>query len=292
MADTVWNPVVWLANRTLSAGNHLVSITDAVRTDGEKFEQALPKIRDLEMEDIQKALEQGLNDFTHCRSDVMGLAILYPMIGLFLVWSAFDRNVLPLLFPIMSGFALIGPVAASGLYEMSRQTELGREVSWRDAFGVVRSPSFGAIFVLGLFLFLLFFLWMIVAHGVYSMTLGPEAPDSLAAFIMDTLTTGAGWTMTIVGMGAGAIFAGIVLAISVVSFPLLLDRNVGVSAAVVTSIRVTMRNPRPILAWGFTVAALLAIGSIPAFLGLIVILPVLGHATWHLYRAAIVPEGG
>ena len=117
--------------------------------------------------------------------------------------------------------------------------------------------------------------------------MGPEAPVSTTAFLRDALTTGAGWAMILIGMATGFVFAMVVLAISVVSFPLLLDRNVGLPVAVVTSVRVATRNPRAICAWGLIVAVSLALGSLPAFLGLIIVLPVLGHATWHLYRLAV-----
>jgi uncharacterized membrane protein len=120
------------------------------------------------------------------------------------------------------------------------------------------------------------------------MTLGPEPPISAQAFLRDVLTTGSGWTMIIIGMGVGFIFALAVLAISVVAFPLMLDREVGLGNAVATSLRVFAENPLPIAAWGVIVAGGLVLGSIPAFLGLIFVLPVLGHATWHLYRKTVV----
>ena len=121
------------------------------------------------------------------------------MVGVLLAWIAFDRNLLPLLFPVMSGFALLGPVAAVGLYEMSRRREQGQEPSWADAFAVAKSPSFGAILVLGLMLFALFIVWVLTANGIYYATLGPEPPASLGAFVSDVFTTAAGWTMIVVG---------------------------------------------------------------------------------------------
>jgi uncharacterized membrane protein len=131
---------------------------------------------------------------------------------------------------------------------------------------------------------------LLVATLIYQLTLGPEPPASIAAFARDVFTTGAGWTMIVVGVGVGFLFALLVLAISVVSFPLLLDQDVGLGAAVSTSIDSVAANPGPMAVWGLIVAGGLLIGSIPVFLGLIFVLPVLGHATWHLYRKVVEPS--
>jgi uncharacterized membrane protein len=152
---------------------------------------------------------------------------------------------------------------------------------------MIRSPSFGAIVVLGLLLLAIFLIWLAAAELIFALTLGANPPNSLYGFVRDVFTTPAGWTMTAVGVGIGFLFAVVVLAISVVSFPLLLDRDVGVRTAIATSFRAVKANPGTMAVWGMIVAGGLVIGSIPVFLGLIVVVPVLGHATWHLYRKVV-----
>jgi uncharacterized membrane protein len=253
-------------------------------------ESSLPEVRQIKVADLRDILVRGLEDFGAYRTDVMFLCLVYPLAGLALAWLTFGYELLPLLFPLASGFALIGPVAAVGLYEMSRRREQGIAVTWVDAFGAISSPAFGAILVLALLLLAIFLFWLFIATVIYQHTLGPEPPVSTIAFVSDVLTTVAGWTMIVVGIGVGFLFALLVLTISVVSFPLLLDRDVGLVAAVSTSIRAVAANPGPMAVWGLIVAGGLAIGSMPAFLGLIFVLPVLGHATWHLYRKVVEPS--
>jgi uncharacterized membrane protein len=289
MAEPIGNPLSWSVGAVRSTGRHLGAVAGRVAAEEVA---AAPQIRHLSTDDLRTALRRGFEDFTACRSDVAFLCMLYPIIGISLAWLAFDRSLLPLLFPVMSGFALIGPLAAVGLYEMSRRREAGQPTSWTTAFAVAGSPGFGAIFLLGLVLAAIFAIWVLTANSIYAATLGPEAPASIGAFASEVLTTGAGWALIIIGMSVGFLFAALVLAISVVSFPMMLDRPVSLPTAVITSMRVAAENPRPVALWGLIVAVGLVLGSLPLFLGLIVALPVLGHATWHLYRLAVVgPDG-
>lgn len=283
---TIRNPIEWGADQLKEAGASLKTAGHAVQ--GEHEETAAPSVRRIEISDLRQVLAKGVEDFGANRSDVLFLAIVYPLAGLILSRVAFDYDLLPMLFPLISGFALLGPVAAIGLYELSRRRERGLEVSWSKAFGMVTAPSFGAIVALGLILLGIFMLWLAAAQGIYLWTLGPEPPASFSAFVTAVFTTGPGWTMIVAGCGIGFLFAVLVLAISVVSFPLLIDRDVGVATAIGTSVKAVRANPLPMAAWGMIVTAGLVLGSIPALLGLIVVMPVLGHATWHLYRKVVV----
>ncbi|MEZ5779953.1 MAG: DUF2189 domain-containing protein [Paracoccaceae bacterium] len=285
MANTIGNPLSWGARILGAAGQ---DIADVSREIGGR-EAEPPEVRRIGMADIRAAIRLGAADFAALRTDVLMICLLYPIIGAVLVWAAFNRNMLPLVFPLISGFALLGPVAAIGLYEMSRRREAGQTVSWADAFAVLGSPRFGAILVLAAAHFFIFFLWILAAYGVFLATLGPEVPATASAFFTEVLTTNAGWAMIAVGLPLGFVFAAIVLASSIVSFPLLIDRPSGLPVAVVTSFRVARENPVTVAVWGLIVAALLLLGSIPFLLGLAIVLPVLGHATWHLYRRAVVP---
>jgi uncharacterized membrane protein len=141
--------------------------------------------------------------------------------------------------------------------------------------------------VMSLLLLAIFCLWLFAANLLYTVTLGPDAPISAQAFVRDALTTPQGLTMTIVGIGVGFLFALVVLVIGVVSVPMLLDRPVGVGAAIATSVRAVRLNPGPMAMWGFIVAAGLFVGALPLLIGLAIVLPVLGHATWHLYRKVV-----
>jgi uncharacterized membrane protein len=259
---------------------------------GSQASPALPVVRKIGMADLKDALAKGIDDFRAFPTHAIFLSIIYPVVGLVLARLTLSYDFLPLLFPLAAGFALIGPFAATGLYEMSRRRELGLKVSWQDAFGARRSPSIDGILVLGALLTVLFVMWVAVAQAIYIANFGYAPAASIPNFLRQVLTTPAGWSLIVVGNGVGFLFAVAALTISVVSFPLLLDRDVGAAVAILTSVRAVLKNPVTMAVWGLIVAGLLLIGSLPLLVGLAVVMPVLGHSTWHLYRKLVEPGPG
>jgi uncharacterized membrane protein len=249
-----------------------------------------PVIRKIGPRDIREALAQGADDFRVMPSHLAFLCLIYPLCGLVLAYATSEQNALQLLFPLASGFALIGPFAAIGLYEMSRRRELGLDTSWKYVFNVLRSPSIPSIAALGLLLVAIFVAWLMAAQALYTALFGPVAPASYVDFAREVVSTQRGWLLIGLGGFIGFCFAVLALSISVVSFPLLIDRDVGAVAAVAASFKTVRENPAAMALWGLTVTAALVIGALPLFVGLAIVMPILGHATWHLYRKAIVRD--
>jgi uncharacterized membrane protein len=249
----------------------------------------LPAVRRIGFADLRIALDLGLADFREIPSYAVFLCLFYPVAGLLLGGFLLRDDVAPLLFPFAAGFALIGPFAAVGLYELSRRRELGLDSSWTHAFDVFRSPARWSILELGILLLAIFFAWILIAQWLYGATVGTLAPRSAQEFFRDVFTTPAGWRMIIFGNLIGFVFAVLAMCISVISFPLLLDRHISAAAAMLTSVRAVTENMKTMTVWGLFVAMALFVGSIPFLLGLAVVMPVLGHATWHLYRR-LIPE--
>jgi uncharacterized membrane protein len=250
--------------------------------------QVVPDVRRITVADLRDALRKGVEDVGALRDDVLFIGIIYPIAGLMLAAAAANYNLLPMLFPLASGFAIIGPVAATGLYEMSRRRELGEHVNWLDAFKVFGSPAIGSILGMGVILLSLFGMWLAAAYQIGVSTLGPQPPPTLPMFMDEVFRSAASPALILGGIGVGFVFAAIAFVLSVVSVPLLLDRDLGLWIAVRTSIKAVLANPGAMIVWAAIIAGALALGSIPALVGLILVVPLLGHASWHLYRKLVV----
>lgn len=249
----------------------------------------LPAVRRIGIGEVRQALASGFDDFYAMPTHVVFLSLIYPVIGLLLAFTVFGLDLVSLLYPLAAGFALIGPFAAIGLYELSRRREMGLDTSWRHAFDVVHSPSLRPIVMLGLLLLLLFVVWIWAAHQIYVGSFGNRRFESLGAFAGAVLGTPEGLRLIVVGNLVGGLFALVAFVVSVVSFPLLLDRHVGLAVAVATSLKAVLVNPLPMACWAAIIAAGLVIGSLPFLVGLAIVMPVLGHASWHLYRQVVAP---
>jgi uncharacterized membrane protein len=251
----------------------------------------LPEVRGIGPGDLIDALTKGLADFRAMPTHVVFLSLIYPIAGLIIVRWTFGYDILPMLYPLLAGFALIGPFAAIGLYELSRRREMALDTSWRHAFDIVHSPSRWSIAALGLLLLAVFGVWLAVAHGLYVAHFGEdEQPITLAKLARRIFQTPQGHSLIVAGNAIGFLFALAAFALSAVSFPLLLDRNVGMAAAMATSIRAILKNPFTMALWGLIVALGLALGSLPFLFGLAVVMPILGHASWHLYRKVVARD--
>ncbi|UPY35318.1 DUF2189 domain-containing protein [Sediminicoccus sp. KRV36] len=249
--------------------------------------EAPAQIRRIGLQDLGIALRLGWADFVAAPTQIVFLCLIYPIIGFVLGSAAAGGALLPLIYPLLAGFALMGPLAALGIYEISRRREAGLSAGWTAMFGVLRSPAIFSIAALGLGLLAIFALWLMTARGLYLVTLGTAMPASPMAMLDAVMGTTRGVWLIALGNLVGAGFAVLVLALSIVSFPMLLDRNVTPGEAVRCSWVAFQTNWLVLLAWGAIVAVLLALGMALLFVGLAVVLPLLGHATWHLYRRLI-----
>lgn len=285
---TIRNPIEWGGAQFVSAARGASRFHQSLHHISETIHSPMPTVRRITTDDVWRSLGQGFSDFQAYRSDVIFLCAFYAVVGLVTFRLALGGDLLPLLFPLASGFAIVGPIAALGLYEMSRRREQGAEVNWTNAFDILKSPDLGAIAVLSLALIALFLAWIVTAWGIFQMTLGPNAPTDINGFFNAVFTTTPGITMIVLGIGVGFCFALLAMMMSVVSFPLLVDRDAGLDTALKTSFRAVLDNPKPMALWGLMVAVILAAGTATAFVGLMVAVPVLGHATWHLYKKLVV----
>jgi uncharacterized membrane protein len=244
-------------------------------------------VRRIEIANLVEALRLGWRDFLVIPTQLAFLCLIYPLAGLVMSRAAAGSDLLPLIYPMLAGFTLVAPLAALGIYELSRRIEAGETPRWTDMFSVLKSPALGSIIALGIVLLAVFTGWLWAAKGLFYAIMDGQTPASLGELWRMATTTREGLWLLVAGNALGAVFALLVLGMTAVSFPMMLDRGATMGEAVRTSMAALSRNPGVMLAWGVIIAVLLAVGMLTLFVGLAVALPWLGHATWHLYRRLV-----
>jgi uncharacterized membrane protein len=248
----------------------------------------IPPVRRLELDRPWAWLAAGWDDIRRAPAVSLTYGALFTAISFLITVGVFLAGLEYLLFPLAASFMLVGPLLAVGLYETSRRLETGAPVSLgRALFVATRSPM-GLAF-LGVALMALLLIWMRAATLLLALFLGPRVFPPLTEVIPTLLLTTQGVALLVVGTGCGAILAALVFAISVVSVPLLMERDVDVVSAVIVSLQAVARNPKPMLLWAWLIAILTAFGIATCYIGLIVTFPLVGHATWHAYRETVGP---
>jgi uncharacterized membrane protein len=247
----------------------------------------IPSIRHLARSDLDWALAEGWRDFRAKRGDILVLALIYPLMGFLAAALTFDAQLLPLFFPLVAGLSILGPAAASGFYEIARRRDAGLDSSWTHFLDPIRGRRGLSLGILTAGLMALFACWLLAAAAIASSTIGVRPLVGVADFVRAVLNTREGWTMIVIGNLVGLGFAAVTLVLSMVSFPMVVD-GADAFTAVITSVRAARENPGATISWGLRVAGLLVLGALPAFIGLAVVLPVLGYATWRLYTRAVV----
>jgi len=252
-------------------------------------------VRHIDMSDVGAALRDGWRDFNEKRGDILVVGFLYPVIGLLVAALALNDRFVPLAFPLCAGLSLLGPAVAVGFYELARRRERGENADWSHFLDGFRRNG-ASIGLATLVLAVIFGLWLAAAWLLYTQAFGSGYMlwsfdqaniVTLSDFLTHLFTTREGWSLILLGNLVGAGFALAALALSVVTFPMLVDRHVDVGTAFLTSLRAFAANWKSLIGWGVIVGAMLVLGAIPAFIGLAVVLPVLGYSTWHLYTRMV-----
>lgn len=245
-----------------------------------------PAVVAITVDDISAALTDGLRDFRAAPTFGLLVGLVYALGGNLLFWLAASFDLVFLIYPLAAGFALVAPFAAVGIYELSRRTDKGESAGLLDLVGAVPAHARRELAYMALVTAFGLIVWIYAAGFTYALFFGlrPLPADDIVAMIVSTPR---GIFFLIAGNLLGAVLATVVFSVSVVSYPMLLDRDVDFVTAMITSIRAVLAAPMVMLGWGIFIATMMLIAIVPMFLGLVVILPWLGHATWHLYRRAV-----
>lgn len=249
------------------------------------------QVNSITLDTVFSSLHAGIADFKKAAFVSTFFGAAYFIMGLLLIVFALVTESYALIFPLTAGFLLIGPISAIGLYEISRRIETGEQVDW-DVLGAFKRHGVTHVFLYGFTLAFMLIVWLVVARVIYALNFGYNplffAQMDLTA-LMNELFTARGLVFLFVGNAFGAVLAGTVFSISVVGVPYLHDKPIDFMTAIMTSIHAVSKNPGPMLVWGLIVAVIIGLSALFFFFPLIFTLPIIGHATWHLYRATVVP---
>ncbi|MFL6785070.1 MAG: DUF2189 domain-containing protein [Sphingomicrobium sp.] len=260
----------------------------ATKTVARGAPRQLIPVRKITHEDLSISLRQGLDDFLTFRGDIVFAGIVYTVIGIAAVVMTTSMPLMPFFFPVVAGVGLLGPVAAVGFYELARRREKGEtDVHWFNFLDVRKRPSVDDMGIVAGLLLLIFFVWLLAAGALYAALFQWATPTSIPQFLAMVFTTPRGWALIVGGALLGATFGWAVLALSVVSMPMLVDCDLSAAEAVSTSWRAVHENKGEMIRWGLIVLGLLVVGSVPLFVGLAFVLPWLGYSTWHLYTRLV-----
>ncbi|MEQ1716649.1 MAG: DUF2189 domain-containing protein [Hyphomicrobium sp.] len=250
-----------------------------------------PAINRLTPSDVLEALDHGIRDFRAAPKYGLFFGAFYAVAGWLLVALVFYFDQPYLAYPLATGFALFAPFAATGLYAVSRKLERGEPLNWANVLGSVRAVSGRELAWMAVVTVFTLIIWLDIAAFLFFafMGFGGGTSDNL---VNEILTTSRGWVFLTIGNIVGAILAGVVFSYSALSFPMLYDRNVDFVTAMVTSVKTVLQNPTGMATWAIIIAVHLALSLVSLFAGLVIVLPILGHTTWHIYRKAIGPSGG
>ena len=248
----------------------------------------IPEVKKVTFGDLRSAFWSGLKDFLRAPQYGLFFGGVYAIGGLILMYAVAVIGVFWLAYPLVIGFALIGPFIATGLYEVSRRLEKDEPLIWSGVLGVIAEQKNRELGWMAFVMLFIFWVWMYQARTIFAVFFGSSGFASIDGFVTAVFTTPTGLTFLAVGNLVGAIVSIVLFTLTVISCPLLLDRDVDFVTAMVASIRTVLKSPIAMIGWGVFVVLSVIASALPAFLGLLVVLPVLGHATWHLYRRAIV----
>ncbi|MBT8414403.1 MAG: DUF2189 domain-containing protein [Boseongicola sp.] len=251
--------------------------------------ETLPEINTVTAEDIKASLKAGFADFL-ARPLMSGFfGFFYAGFGILFVWILVSLGQLWMIIPAIVGFPLVAPFAAAGLYEMSRRMQQDESFGWSDILTVManqRKREMGWMAFVTLFVF---WVWSYQVRLWLAIILQDASFSDFGGFLNIVFFTPEGWTFLTVGTIAGALMSAALFSLTVVAMPMLLDRDTNFVSAMVTSVRVVTQNPWVMLTWAAIISVTMLLSLVPAFLGLIFTLPILGHTTWHLYQRAVQP---